>query len=158
MSIIGSKGNQGFSDINITPLTDIFLVLLIIMMVMAPTFQNVDQNIEIPEINSGLSVEHKEAEIAITKEGAFFVNKTQTSVDKLVEELRKVKEQTDDKAIVVRADKETKNKDVLSVIKAAQMAGFEKLTIAGEPLSKKQQSSLEKQPNTSENSVNNDGK
>ena len=38
-----------FTEINITPLTDIFLVLLIIMMVVAPTFQTVDNTITIPE-------------------------------------------------------------------------------------------------------------
>ena len=46
-----------FNEINITPLTDIFLVLLIIMMVIAPSFQSMDNNIKMPEINSGLSIE-----------------------------------------------------------------------------------------------------
>ena len=52
---------QTFNEINITPLTDIFLVLLIIMMVIAPSFQSVNGDIKMPEINSGLSVEQKEA-------------------------------------------------------------------------------------------------
>ena len=39
-----------FTEINITPLTDIFLVLLIIMMVVAPTFQSVDNSISVPEV------------------------------------------------------------------------------------------------------------
>ena len=46
---------DSFNEINITPLTDIFLVLLIIMMVIAPTFQSNDSSIKMPEINSGLS-------------------------------------------------------------------------------------------------------
>jgi uncharacterized paraquat-inducible protein A len=46
------KERKTFNDINITPLTDIFLVLLIIMMVIAPSFQSVDNNISMPNINS----------------------------------------------------------------------------------------------------------
>ena len=46
-----------FTEINITPLTDIFLVLLIIMMVVAPTFQSIDNTITIPEVNSGNAIE-----------------------------------------------------------------------------------------------------
>ena len=58
-----------FNEINITPLTDIFLVLLIIMMVIAPSFQSMDNNIKMPEINSGLSIEEKNATVSLTKEG-----------------------------------------------------------------------------------------
>ena len=54
MAFSSSKNKKTlFTEINITPLTDIFLVLLIIMMVIAPSFQSVDNNINIPEINSG---------------------------------------------------------------------------------------------------------
>ncbi len=42
-----------FNEINITPLTDIFLVLLIIMMVVAPSFQSMDNAVEVPEVNNG---------------------------------------------------------------------------------------------------------
>ena len=65
-----------FNEINITPLTDIFLVLLIIMMVIAPSFQSVDNNIKMPEINSGLSIENEKATVSITKDGSFYVNET----------------------------------------------------------------------------------
>ena len=54
-----NKGKEAlFTEINITPLTDIFLVLLIIMMVVAPTFQSNDSSITIPEINSGKTFLH----------------------------------------------------------------------------------------------------
>ena len=43
------------NEINITPLTDIFLVLLIIMMVIAPSFQSIDNNIQIPEEQANFS-------------------------------------------------------------------------------------------------------
>ena len=58
MAMKTNKGKEAlFTEINITPLTDIFLVLLIIMMVVAPTFQSMDNDINIPEINSGISID-----------------------------------------------------------------------------------------------------
>ena len=73
-----------FTEINITPLTDIFLVLLIIMMVIAPSFQSMDTDINIPEINSGISIEQKNATISVTKRGQYYINGKQISSDALV--------------------------------------------------------------------------
>ena len=69
MAMQTNKGKEAlFTEINITPLTDIFLVLLIIMMVVAPTFQSMDNDISIPEINSGISIEQKNCTVSVTKE------------------------------------------------------------------------------------------
>lgn len=88
MAFKTSKGKEAlFTEINITPLTDIFLVLLIIMMVIAPTFQSNDSSIKMPEINSGLSVEQKNATISVTKDGKFFVNGSQIQESDLYNQL-----------------------------------------------------------------------
>lgn len=77
MSMKNNKGKEAlFTEINITPLTDIFLVLLIIMMVVAPTFQSNDSSINVPEINSGVSIEQKNATVSVTKDGNMFLNGT----------------------------------------------------------------------------------
>ena len=81
------KKQKLFTEINITPLTDIFLVLLIIMMVIAPSFQSMDNAIDIPEINSGISIEQKNATVSITKEGLMFINGKQISPETLTSEL-----------------------------------------------------------------------
>lgn len=143
MAMKTNKGKDAlFTEINITPLTDIFLVLLIIMMVVAPTFQSVDNSISVPEINSGISIEQKNATIAITKEGAFYVNGKPVDPKTLVLELEQLKPTLEKKEVVVKADKDTKSKEIMSVMNAAQDAGFEKLIVAGEPLSKKAQEQL----------------
>ena len=59
-------------------------------------------------------------------------------------DLRSVIENIEKKELVVRADKETKSSEIMKVMKAAQNAGFEKLIVAGEPLTKKQQEELDK--------------
>ena len=138
-----SGDKQGlFTEINITPLTDIFLVLLIIMMVIAPSFQTVDTDINIPEINSGITIETKNAEVAVTKQGNFYINGKPINSDKLVEELTTLKPTLEKPEVVVKADAATKSVEIQKIMKAAQEAEYAKLVIAGEPLSKKEQKKL----------------
>ena len=139
-----------FNEINITPLTDIFLVLLIIMMVIAPSFQSVNNDISVPEINSGLAVEVKNATVSITKDGLFYLNGKQISCNNLENELATLLADLEKKEIVVRADKETKSSEIMKVMNAAQNAGYQKLVVAGEPLSKKQQNELKQKSEAEE--------
>ncbi len=143
MSIKTTKGKDAlFTEINITPLTDIFLVLLIIMMVVAPTFQSMDNSINIPEINSGVSVEQKDATVAVTKEGVMYINGKQISADNLTNELLAIKDSLEKKEVVVKADEKTKSSEIMKIMNAAKEAEFTKLVLAGEPLSKKDQKTL----------------
>ena len=138
-----SNDKKIFNEINITPLTDIFLVLLIIMMVVAPTFQSQDNSISVPEINSGITIEQKKATVSITKEGVFYLNGSKIDVNSLTSDLEKLKPSLEKKEVVVKADAQTKSCQIMKVMNAASQCGYEKLTIAGEPLTKKEQKSLQ---------------
>ena len=139
-----NNNNKGiFTEINITPLTDIFLVLLIIMIIIAPSFQSVDQDINIPEINSGVAVEQKNAEISVTKQGHYYINGRPISSDNLVKELTELKPTLEKAEVVVKADTQTKSSEIQKIMKAAQTAEYGKLILAGEPLTKKEQKTLE---------------
>lgn len=144
MALNGKQG-QIFSEINITPLTDIFLVLLIIMMFVAPMFQSVDKNIEIPEINSGVAIpeDAKNVTLSISKDGHYYINSKEINPQNLTSELKTLSTTAKDKKIIVKADANVKSKEIIGVIQAAQNTGFEKLVVAGEPLSKKEQKQLE---------------
>lgn len=135
---------QTFNEINITPLTDIFLVLLIIMMVIAPSFQSVDNNIEIPKITSGVGVEELNATISVTKNGEFFLNGEKITKEQLEDKLTILAEENTKKEVVVKADKKTKSSEIIDIMHIAQDAGYKKLIVAGEPLSKEEQEKLEK--------------
>ena len=148
-----AEKNAIFSEINITPLTDIFLVLLIIMMVIAPTFQSVDNTIEIPEINSGVSIEQKDATVAITSDGTYYLNNKKISPDDLYSGLENLKPNLDKKEVVVKADASVKSSLIMEVMRAAEAAEYEKLTIAGEPLSKKDSRLIEESQD--DNSIDN---
>ena len=137
-----SRKKAVFSEINITPLTDIFLVLLIIMMVVAPTFQQNNAEINIPEINSGLAVEEKNATVSITKEGDYYLNGAPVNIEDLTQALVELKPNLKKAQVLVKADSAAKSRDIMEVMRAAKEAEYEKLTVAGEPLTKKEQKSL----------------
>lgn len=144
MAMNSQKGKL-FTEINITPLTDIFLVLLIIMMVIAPSFQSIDNSISVPEINSGIAIEQNKAEIAITKEGLMFINGKQITPDQLVDELLAIRDMLEKPEVVVKADSQVKSSEIMQVMNAAQDAEYKKLIVAGEPLSKKEQKELQEE-------------
>ena len=145
MAIKSNKGKDAlFTEINITPLTDIFLVLLIIMMVVAPTFSSNDTSINVPEINSGVSIEQKNATVSVTKEGLMFVNGNQISPTDLTSELLAIKDGLEKKEVVVKADAQAKSSKIMDIMNCAKEAEYTKLILAGEPLSKKEQKELER--------------
>lgn len=149
MSIKTSKGKDAlFTEINITPLTDIFLVLLIIMMVIAPTLQSTDKNIAIPEINSGVSVEQQNATVSVTSDGIMYINGKEIKPEQLTDELLAIKDSLKKKEVVVKADEKAKSSEIMQIMNSAKEAEYTKLILAGEPLNKKEQKKLETQNST----------
>ena len=142
-----------FTEINITPLTDIFLVLLIIMMVVAPTFQTMDNSISIPEVNSGTAIEQGKVTVSVTKDGTVYVDGNKTTINSLASELEKLKGDDEKAEVVVKADEKVKSSIIMEIMDAAQDAQYKKLIVAGEPLTRKEQKELEEI--TGENGVNN---
>ena len=132
-----------FTEINITPLTDIFLVLLIIMMVVAPTFQSIDNSITIPEVNSGNSIEQGKITVSVTRDGVLYVQDKRSSAETLSADLAAAKGDSKDAELVVKADEKAKSSIIMEIMDEAQDANYKKLIVAGEPLNKKEQKRLE---------------
>ena len=153
MTFGSNKGNKIFSEINITPLTDIFLVLLIIMMVVAPSFQSKDTNVNVPEINNGVNIEEAKITVAVTADGAMYVNGEPIEASELTDRLIAVKDPDIEKQeVVVKADKNIKSSTIIDIMDSAQNAEYKKLVVAGEPLNKKEQKLLKEE--AQKNSVN----
>lgn len=140
-----------FTEINITPLTDIFLVLLIIMMVVAPTFQSIDNSIDVPEINSGTSIEQGKVVVSITKEGVLYIDGKPTTMSFLSKDLEQLKSSDEKNEVVVKADAKVKSAIIMDVMDAAQEANYKKLIVAGEPLTRKEQKELSSKNEISKN-------
>ena len=147
MAFSTKKKQKLFTEINITPLTDIFLVLLIIMMVVAPSFQSMDNAVDVPEVNNGVNIEDAKVTVSITKDGAMFVNGESIQAAQLTDKLIAVKSDNEKAEVIVKADKNIKSATIMDVMNAAQNAEYKKLVVAGEPLNKKEQKELEKSAN-----------
>ncbi len=140
-----NRKQKVFNEINITPLTDIFLVLLIIMMVVAPSFQSMDNQVDVPEVNNGVNIEDTKITVSVTRDGQMFVNGESVKQSELINKLIAAKGDTEKPEVVVKADKNVKSARIMEIMSAAQDAQFHKLVVAGEPLNKKEQEKLKEQ-------------
>ncbi len=143
MAFSSNKKQKLFTEINITPLTDIFLVLLIIMMVIAPSFKSMEETVEVPEVNNGTTIEDAKVTVSITKDGNMYVNDEPIQADALTDKLLAARGNNEKAEVVVKADKNVKSATIMNVMNSAQDAEFKKLVVAGEPLSAKAQKDLD---------------
>ena len=131
----GKKGKKFVDEINITPLTDVFLVLLIIMMVVAPMLKTVRADIHPPDVKGANPLTKVKLLVEITREGLYFVDSEPVKTMQLAGVLQAKSSQPDvEKSLVVRADALTKTRCVMNVMTAASKAGFKQTTIAIEAL------------------------
>ena len=89
-----------------------------------------------------MSVEQHNAVVSVTKEGNMFLNGTPVLAEDLATQLESIKDKLEKKEVVVKADEKTKSSEIMKIMDAAQEAEFKKLIVAGEPLSKKEQTKL----------------
>src|SRR5690242_11497822 len=138
----GKRSGQIFSEINITPLTDIFLVLLIIMMVVAPMMVQNRQDIHPPSVSNGSPVPRGKLTVEVTANGQYYLEGQAVPEDQLPAELQKHAAGATDKNVIIRADNTTRSGAVMRVMDAARDAQFQKVTVAGEALSRDRQQAL----------------
>jgi len=137
MSMGGSAAGQQFTEINVTPLTDVFLVLLVIMILIAPLIDKSDLKIKPPETkNAKKDDESKAIFIDVDKEGQIaingkFVEKGATSDDiqQRIKDLQK-RAGREDLPVTVNADGDAKQRDVVAVMTAAAQAGIKRMRVA----------------------------
>ena len=131
--ITGGKSGSFMSDINVTPLVDVMLVLLIIFMVTAPMMmQGVD--VSLPEATAEpLESEKENLIITIDKENKIFISDFEVTVDFLAEKLEKILEGRSDREVYLKADKNISYGTVVRVMAEIKGAGVEKLGMVTEP-------------------------
>jgi biopolymer transport protein ExbD/biopolymer transport protein TolR len=152
MQVSAGKNRKKFVDeINITPLTDVFLVLLIIMMVVAPMLKTVRADIHPPDVKGANPLTKVKLLVEITREGLFFIDSEPVQTIHLAETLQAKSNLPDvEKSVVIRADALTKTRSVMQVMTAANKAGFKQTTIAIESLPEARAAELEKVKMTGE--------
>ncbi len=139
MGPVRGNGHRGLvSDINVTPLVDVMLVLLIIFMVTAPMMtQGVDVNL--PKTTAkALRQESQPIVVTIDKTGHITLDKLIVSEALLFEQLSKHSEEEKKNPIFLRADENVPYGVVVRVMADIKRAGFDKLGMVTEPSDKKE--------------------
>jgi biopolymer transport protein TolR len=119
------------SEINITPLTDIFLVLLIIFMVSSAAMVESGAKISLPEVDSTAS-QPREITITVTPANDIFVNNTLTPLEELEMVLRGLVSARPDIPVVLEGDREVLFGEAVKILSLAQKAGATQVAIAAE--------------------------
>src|SRR3954466_126364 len=131
----GDLDDGVFADINITPLTDIFLVLLIIFMVtssvMATDGARAGVRVNLPKgATKEISASAKDVTVAITTDGKLVVDGKEIAADALRRLFEDAKAKDPETQVVVQADEATHHGRVVSVMELAKAAGLRRLAIA----------------------------
>jgi biopolymer transport protein TolR len=130
----GGPGEGGsISDINVTPLVDVMLVLLIIFMVAAPILHQ-GVSVELPKVAAGpLAGAEEQLVVNVAKTGQVFLNDTAYTLPELTQKLRAIAEQGRDRTLYVRADQAVPYGQVMRAMAAVRAAGMVRVGLVTEP-------------------------
>ena len=120
-------------DINVTPLVDVCLVLLIIFMVVTPMLQT-GVDVLLPETGQPekMPENQKQLTVSIKQDGTVFVQQNWVPEDNLPAALQEIYAQTPDREIVVKADRRLKYRQVRTVMRLLNEAGFTRVGLVTE--------------------------
>jgi len=122
------------SDINVTPLVDVCLVLLIIFMVVTPMLQKgVPVNIPVTEDPEKTPDTDKQLQISVKSDGTVYLGSTVVRKEQVQSELETIHQRTPDREIAVKGDKQVKYGAVLDVLKACREVGFNNVGLIAQP-------------------------
>lgn len=120
------------AEINVTPLVDVMLVLLVVFMVAAPLL-TVGVPVDLPQTQAPPITDPKEPlVISINSEGHIFIQETDTATDSLVPRLQAITGENPDALVYVRADKAIDYGRVLEVMSLISAAGYRKVSLIAE--------------------------
>src|SRR5688500_2645340 len=122
------------SDINVTPLVDVCLVLLIIFMVVTPMLQKgVPVNLPVTEAPEKTPDTEKQLQISVKADGSVYLGPNVVRKDQVEAQLKEIFERTPDREIAVKGDRLVKYGDVLDVLKASRDVGFNDVGLIAQP-------------------------
>jgi len=128
----GDDGNAEIvSEINITPLTDIFLVLLIIFMITSSAMIESGGKVNLPKAVATRS-ESRGTTVTLTPKQEIFVNQKKVTEESLEKTLQEALSTSADKTVILRGDKDVLLGDTVKVMSIIKRAGASEIAIAAE--------------------------
>lgn len=129
----GLSNGEPISDINITPLVDVMLVLLIVFMITAPMMiQGVDVNL--PRATTApLKPPEEMLTVRVAKDGIVWIDKRRTTLDELDSVMTKVLEARTIKDVLLAADRDLSYETVMRVISRLKKAGVNRIGMVTQP-------------------------
>ncbi len=127
------NGRQAaFSEINVTPMVDVMLVLLIIFMVAAP-MMTTGVTVDLPESSANpVAGQDEPLTVSITAEGKIYIQKTVVSLKDFKGKLAAITKEKKDTRIFVRGDKSVDYGKIMQVVGEINSAGFGKVALLTE--------------------------
>jgi biopolymer transport protein ExbD len=132
----GAKGGVK-SDINVTPLVDVMLVLLIIMMIVTPML-NQGVSVRLPSATNYADKPQSDQQtvIAIAANGSMYLNAKPVQENELATKVTEFLEGRKEKIILIKADEEAQYGSVMAAMDQLRQAGLEDIGLVTEPLKK----------------------
>lgn len=130
--ILENRQRRFLAEINVIPLVDVVLVLLVIFMVTAPMLYR-GMDINLPTSASNTIKPEIRAVLSIEKDQRLYLDKDQVSMVQLEQKLRVLKEEHKDVSIYLRADRDVPYGVVVQVMDGVKKAGIEKLGMVTDP-------------------------
>jgi biopolymer transport protein ExbD len=121
----GASENALKADINVTPLVDVCLVLLIIFMVITPMLMK-GVDVALPETTNPEKMPEsaKQLDIAVKVDNTVFLGQKWVPDDQLLTQLKEIHERTPDKVVVIKGDRRVKYSPLRKGMKLVNPAGF----------------------------------
>jgi len=135
MAVDASSSREGttISQINVTPLVDVMLVLLVIFMVTAPIIQQGVQ-VNLPQTKaSAIAGSEEPLIVTVAKDGKIYLNDNVISLADLGAKLSAIRKLQADKQVYLRADQDVRYGTVMKTIAEIKQAGIEKLGMVSRP-------------------------
>jgi len=126
------KPREVVGTINVTPIVDVMLVLLIIFMITSPMMV-AGINVDLPESSSNpISGQDEPMSVTVDKFGKVYINDTEIEKGKLTEKLRAILGEKTDTRIFVRVDRNADYGKVVEVVNQINLAGYSKVALITE--------------------------
>jgi biopolymer transport protein ExbD len=126
---MGGGGRKPMADINITPMVDVVLVLLVIMMVSATYIVSKSLKVELPKTASAAESVPLVAAVVVTKDGTYLYNEARVDDAALSAKLKEAADKDPNTNVVVSADRAALHGQVVHVVDLAKLAGLSKFAI-----------------------------